>query len=187
MNKELTAKLNADYPEIFLFHNFRAANCFSFECGDGWYNILNTMFRTIHNYVKANNDKVNQFEEAQDMIDNGFKDQVPDYMLNRMEAINNGNGEYPELMDYPVAQQIKEKFGTMRVYMSGCDKVMAQLTHFAESMSDTTCEDCGNIGKLRSGSWVKTLCDEHEVERQKGIKEREAQFESFQNSMVDRK
>ena len=167
MNDELTAKLNEKYPKMFLFHNFRSANHFIFECGDGWCNILNAMFGNINSYVQRNNDRFNKFAEAQDMVDNGCKDEVPQYLLNHMEAIKNGNGEWPAEMDFPTVKQIKEKFGTLRAYIDGGDNTIAEIIHFAETMSNTTCEECGNIGTTRTGSWMKTLCDKHEVDRQK--------------------
>ena len=187
MNDKLTAKLNEKYPKMFLFYNFRSANHFIFECGDGWYNILNAMFGNINSYVQHNNNRFNKFAEAQDMVDNGCKDEVPQYLLNHMEAIKNGNGEWPVEMDFPTVKQIKEKFGTLRAYIDGGDNTIAEIIHFAETMSNTTCEECGNIGTQRQGSWMKTLCDRHEIERQTELAQRAAQDESFLSSMVDRK
>ncbi len=37
----------------------------------------------------------------------------------------------------------------------------------AESWAGHSCEECGAPGEMRSGGWVKTLCDKHEAERQK--------------------
>jgi len=34
----------------------------------------------------------------------------------------------------------------------------------AESWASIACEECGGIGKSRSGGWVRTLCDFHEAE-----------------------
>lgn len=159
MNDKLTAKLNENYPKMFLFHNFRSANYFVFECGDGWYNIINTMLSGINNYVQNNNDRYWKFDDAQTLIDNKRTDLVPKYLLSQIEAINNGNGEYPIEMDFPVIKQVKEKFGTLRVYLEGYDNVIAEISNFAESMSVTTCEECGNIGEIRKFKWIKTLCD----------------------------
>jgi hypothetical protein len=36
----------------------------------------------------------------------------------------------------------------------------------AESMSAILCEECGAPGERRHGGWIRTLCDEHEAERQ---------------------
>jgi len=42
----------------------------------------------------------------------------------------------------------------------------------AENMAAITCEECGKPGELRTGGWMRTLCDEHEAERQERLKER---------------
>jgi hypothetical protein len=166
MKEELALKLNADYPEIFLFYNFRGKGYFVFECGDGWYNILNTLFAEITHTIKHNNTNFNRVMEAQDMIDNGYMEQVPSFMRDRIEALKNGNGNWPEEMEFPVVQQVKEKFGTLNVYVKGWDERIQDLISFAEAMSATTCEECGNVGKTRGGNWIKTLCDKHYEERE---------------------
>lgn len=62
--------------------------------------------------------------------------------------------------------QIKEKFGSLRVYLSGPDaNACFDLTMEASAESDRTCDECGKPGTLRSGPWIRTLCDEHEAKR----------------------
>jgi hypothetical protein len=68
--------------------------------------------------------------------------------------------------------QIKEKFGCLRFYYSGGDEYISGMVTLAESMSGVTCEECGSIGKYRSGGWIRTLCDTHEAEKQARMKER---------------
>lgn len=58
--------------------------------------------------------------------------------------------------------QIKEKFGTLRLYadfsVEGADAVVRQ----AERNSGTICEFCGAQGELRTDiGWIKTLCETH--------------------------
>lgn len=55
--------------------------------------------------------------------------------------------------------QIKEKFGGLRIYYSGGDEYIRGVIHMAESMSYFVCEDCGNKGKPNKGGWISTLCD----------------------------
>jgi hypothetical protein len=62
-----------------------------------------------------------------------------------------------------VADQVKEKFGTLRFYYSGGDDVIEGLVMMAESMSHRTCELCGNLGQLRSKGRQQTLCSSCEV------------------------
>jgi hypothetical protein len=57
--------------------------------------------------------------------------------------------------------QIKEKFGTLRVYDNGHDEYIAGVIRMAENMSTFTCEVTGRPGRLcRKGHWYRTLCDE---------------------------
>jgi ribosomal protein L37AE/L43A len=69
------------------------------------------------------------------------------------------NCEHPFCID-----QIKEKFGTLRFYVSGpaSDDMMRAIDD-AEIQSAHTCEVCSNLGVVRvskGGFWLKTLCSE---------------------------
>ncbi len=59
------------------------------------------------------------------------------------------------------ASQVKEKFGTLRFYMSASTDEMDALISDAEDESARTCETCGAPGKLVGKGWVKTACEEH--------------------------
>jgi hypothetical protein len=61
--------------------------------------------------------------------------------------------------------QVKEKFGRLRFYLSKEDDVMHGMVSMAEHMSGQICETCGNRGETRGGSWMVTLCDKHHEER----------------------
>jgi len=64
--------------------------------------------------------------------------------------------------EFPIVDQIKEKFGALRFYAStptGTRYELRGMIQMAEAMSACTCEDCGNKGKPRKDSWVRTLCD----------------------------
>jgi hypothetical protein len=85
----------------------------------------------------------------------------------RLEHLNKDGGNRKVII-----AQIKEKFGGLRYYADGdIDEQMDGMIDFAESLSYTICEDCGAPGKLRSGGWMRTLCDKHEEERQSRYKE----------------
>lgn len=86
----------------------------------------------------------------------------------RLEHLNKDGGNREVII-----AQIKEKFGGLRYYAHGdLDEAMYGMIDFAESLSYTICEECGHPGKLRSGGWMRTLCDKHEEERQAKYKER---------------
>lgn len=69
-----------------------------------------------------------------------------------------------------VVAQIKEKFGGLRFYYDGGDDYVQGLVSMAESWAGSTCEECGKPGRYRDGGWIRTLCDEHEAERQEKMK-----------------
>ena len=61
----------------------------------------------------------------------------------------------------PRASQIKEKFGTLRFYLSSGTDEMFEIVEKAEEKSETICEVCGKPGKLSGPGWYKTVCEEH--------------------------
>jgi hypothetical protein len=77
------------------------------------------------------------------------------------EMIKNPLRDVPDLIPQVTLDQVKEKFGTLRFYYSGGDDYIGGLCSMAESMSEVTCEECGNPGKTVGGGWLTTLCKEH--------------------------
>ena len=61
--------------------------------------------------------------------------------------------------------QIKEKFGGLRYYTGGINRLYAdevyELISEYEELSYKTCDICGKEGKLRQTGWISTLCDFH--------------------------
>jgi len=56
--------------------------------------------------------------------------------------------------------QIKEKFGQLRYYITYGNDEIFKLIEEAERVSATICEWCGEEGKIRNNSWIRTLCDD---------------------------
>lgn len=139
MRKELDEALCAKYPKIFKDRHGdmkETLMCWGFECGDGWYQILDSLCGQIQHYI----DWKNRSAEA------GYKDWAP--------------------ITQVVAVQVKEKFGGLRFYYEGGDDHISGMVRMAESWASVTCEECGAPGLTRSGGWIRTLCDYHEAERQ---------------------
>jgi len=63
------------------------------------------------------------------------------------------------------ASQVKEKFGTLRFYLTSGTDIMYDMINAAENMSAETCEGCGKPGKVRSGGWIVTNCDDCAAKR----------------------
>lgn len=55
--------------------------------------------------------------------------------------------------------QIKEKYGTLRLYHYGGDSFISGVIALASQLSAVTCEVCGMPGRTRGTGWVRTLCD----------------------------
>lgn len=73
-------------------------------------------------------------------------------------------------------QQVKEKFGALRVYFtttgvtSEAQMKLEAYVNFATSLSMCVCEQCGRPGTTRTQNgdkfgWLKTFCEEHHAER----------------------
>lgn len=65
-----------------------------------------------------------------------------------------------ETGDQVYALQVKEKFGSLRFYVETGNEDVHNLINKAEEESLVICENCGNPGKRRGGSWMYTRCDE---------------------------
>lgn len=65
--------------------------------------------------------------------------------------------------DYQV-EQVKEKFGALRIYLRYPDDVnfpaenVHELLRAAEEESQRVCENCGQPGETQGPGWLKTLC-----------------------------
>lgn len=70
-----------------------------------------------------------------------------------------------DVQDSVCFSEIKEKFGTLRIYINGPQDGMDRiytLVHYAEYHSAKVCEICGENGIIRKDIlWVRTLCDIH--------------------------
>ena len=84
-------------------------------------------------------------------------------------GIECGDGWY-NLVDYLLSaiherqpevkiEQIKEKFGSLRVYIDSGSGDVFDLIDAAEAISARTCELCGEPGETTRGPWIVTRCD----------------------------
>jgi hypothetical protein len=48
--------------------------------------------------------------------------------------------------------QVKEKFGGLRIYYYPIQDCSDSLIHVAENLASTTCEQCGNVGRIKGGT-----------------------------------
>lgn len=159
MRKELDEALCAKYPLIFKDRNAdmrTTAMCWGFECGDGWYNIIDILCGLLTSEYRSAKSRYDYLMET------GVGNVLYGTKTVTQEAIDEAKAKLDEeTLRVPVASQVKEKFGGLRFYVNAAtDKQYAYIS-FAESMSYKTCEECGAPGKTYTDGWHMTLCDIH--------------------------
>lgn len=83
-----------------------------------------------------------------------------DIILALCRSISDHIKQSEEDLDFRFTQ-IKEKFGTLRVYTHGADDYIEGAIRMAEEMSARTCEVTGRHGEMcRKGHWYRTLSRE---------------------------
>jgi hypothetical protein len=133
MDEELQNILFEKYPDLFSNRTKSPKeSCMSWGCdiGNGWYDLLSSVCW-----------RISQHEE---------------YIKTRKKyKLTDAEEEY-----YPVKfDQVKEKYGGLRIYYSGGDDYVEGAISMAEEMSYKICEICGNSGKPNKGGWITTLCN----------------------------
>ena len=137
MNSELDKKLVEDFPLLYAdrYSDKRAtAMCWGFACGDGW----EPLIRELSEHLE---------KEIQKYIELYTEDEI--------EEAKKFYGEYPW---WPTASQVKEKYGTLRFYMTKSSDKMEEYINVAERKSARTCEVCGKRGKVYAEGWIITRC-----------------------------
>lgn len=160
MKKELDKKLVEKYPLIFRDRYAPAtqtAMCWGFSCGDGWYNIIDTLCELLYaNYNRAKN----TYEFIKDK--NGKKLwSVSKDLVTQEEIDEKRMVMEEEAKKIPIAIQVKEKYGGLRFYVNRATVEHYNYIAFAGRMSYHTCEECGAPGKLYIDGWHRTLCNIH--------------------------
>lgn len=62
----------------------------------------------------------------------------------------------------PIAMQVKEKYGTLRFYVTNSTDIQKDVIAYAEIKSANICEVCGEWGELSEGSWLRSRCEIHQ-------------------------
>lgn len=77
-----------------------------------------------------------------------------------LKNIQETNEKFPE---HPMTiTTIKEKYGTLNIYMNFSNDEIDHLNDIAEKLSETTCESCGEKGELKQHrGWYYTSCNLH--------------------------
>jgi hypothetical protein len=138
MDGELQNQLYEKYPDLFSNRNKSPReSCMSFgiECNNGWYELLASVCWRVSQHEKNIEDRKRILADQPEKIK-------------------------AELEYSPVKfDQVKEKYGGLRIYFSGGDDYVDGIVSMAEEYSYKVCEVCGNSGKPNKGGWITTLCE----------------------------
>ena len=179
MNKTLQDKLFEKYPKIFRDRTLpmsQTCMCWGIETSDGWYDIIDSLCEAL-TYTYTTSIKID--------MDDGKK-------LGIEPSTYGGETNcYCEIAPpQVVADQLKEKFGTLRFYYHTeldekmsylqktgkypeLDKILERyynyfdgIVHYAEVLSGRTCEETGKPGEMHVsggslGGWYRVLNKEH--------------------------
>jgi len=87
-----------------------------------------------------------------------------DNALGTIQAHCNNINRYSEDEEFQVTvMQLKEKLGTLRLYLNSEDEEISGIIYLAENMSESICETCGSTtAKIRGKYWLYTACDKCE-------------------------
>lgn len=182
MRQELDKLLCEKYPKLMVNRHkpmIETCMCWGFECGDGWFNILDQLMGNIQHHIdwkeKQRQYAMNYNEMAAqakagnfDLFDLSMESVVDQaYKEKKLGEIVAGSFRaVPEAIQQVTLDQVKEKFGTLRFYYTGGDEYISGLVSMAESMSGVTCEECGSLGETKGQGWLVTLCETHRAARE---------------------
>ena len=136
---------------------------FGFECGNGWYMILDELMAGIKNHIwNENRNRKNRpkykfirWLDKQRYRLPWKRKKLKDFIFWFVNKFPRGIAPMANIQ----VTQIKEKFGGLNFYYYGGDDYIYGLVHFAESLSYKICENCGttmNVGHTQG--WVYTVC-----------------------------
>ena len=197
MRQELDKLLCEKYPKMMVNRNKNMQEtcmCWGFECGDGWFNILNQLMGDIQSHIdwrfqqiesaKKYNEMAAQCKAGNfDLFEQDMSSVIDqEYKEKRLqEIVNSDFRTIPKEIAQVTLDQVKEKFGTLRFYYTGGDDVIDGMVRMAESMSGVMCEGCGSPatteGPEDGFGWIRTECktcaDARDLARKQAAEERE--------------
>jgi len=106
-------------------------NGMCFECGEGWYDLIRDLSLKLEDLIVDN-----PYTSASELLPTEETGFLPSFY----------------------AVQVKEKFGTLRFYMSTETDEMEDLIEKAEFKSESICEICGKTGVLDTSGWCEVRC-----------------------------
>lgn len=181
MRQELDDLLCKQYPKIFAQRHGKpsdTAMCWGFDIGDGWYNLVDTLCQSIQREIDWSRERrcygLRRYRICKRISKTNDYTELASYLIYR-DAVGPqlvpGDFEYAraiydsnewlnirEAIPQVVAVQVKQKFGGLRFYCVGGNTEIRAMIHFAESLSEKICEECGSPGSQNDSGYIRTLC-----------------------------
>lgn len=167
MESKLQNNLVEEYKEFFEYlRDYKGPIIpiqFGFECGDGWFVILDELMSNIQHHIKNENRNRDhrlrsKFALRLDKIRYRLPwkwKKIKAFLMWIVSKFPRGVEHMPTIN----VTQIKEKFGGLCFYFDGGDDHIWGMVSLAESLSYRTCEYCGstnNVGQTQG--WIITAC-----------------------------
>ena len=138
---------------------------FGFECGDGWYMLLDNLMNEIDNHLKNVNNINNSVFKYQWMWKLQYQLRIrTSSTQKRLRKLGDWIYEKAPRKKLPEItikiEQIKEKYGGLSFYYSGGDEAIEGMVSLAESLSYQICEYCGNTKNIGyTKGWISAMCE----------------------------
>lgn len=153
MESTIENYLYKKYPKIFENHSKpMSETCMCWGCchEKGWLKLLDKLCADITYYIKNQHNSVDYYlksEQEKLNEDPNYKVKFPEWAKEKIPFVR--------------FDQVKEKFGMLRIYYTGGDLKTSAMISFAESLSEHICETCGKfditVGKTTEG-WIHSIC-----------------------------
>jgi len=161
MKKELQEKLFSNYPELFRQKDLPMSEtcmCWGIDCGDGWYDLIDTVCNFIDFHMKENKKWTPKIEFVQVKEKFGGLRMYYHTIIMKEEEFENSDLKkwYKNYEDY-------------RAVMNNGSCMINGAINLALLISQTICEFCGQKATKRTSGWIHNLCEEcyqKEMERQ---------------------
>ena len=143
MNKEKVLELYEKYPKILReLGGDKRYTCMSWEhggisCGDGWYNLLKTLFSSLQHQTDKN--------------------YYPQVIADQIKEKFGGLRIYYHFEENPRHKELVEVV-LKPEYAERSEKYLSGMISFAETMSYQICEICGDRGAVNGSGWARVLC-----------------------------
>jgi hypothetical protein len=175
VKQELQEKLYNKYPKLFYQKDLpmqQTCMCWGIECGNGWYTIIDNACRLLQHHVdnsRKEKARILRWNRMLRQAVNGNTTNLHRYFAKaygeekaeeevKQQVFRRDFREVKETTPQLQFVQVKEKYGTLRLYTNYVDDYIDGVVNMAESMSAHTCEICGVPGKITGISWYHTLC-----------------------------